>query len=164
MRRAVSHTFLLALSLFVVTASVSHSADERYLARYAVTGDFATVKEDVVLAIQNRGLVVDHTSHIGEMLTRTGKDIGATKNVYQHAEAVSFCSATISRDTMEADPANIAFCPYTIAVYVTVSEPKKVYVTFRHPLRDGGSKESRAALNAVETLLTGIVREALNLK
>ena len=34
------------------------------------------------------------------------------------AEAFSFCSATVSRDTMEADPHNIVFC-HTITAYVT---------------------------------------------
>jgi hypothetical protein len=77
---------------------------------------------------------------------------------------LSFCSSVISRKTMEADPHNILFCPYTIALYTTVGEPKKVYLAFRRPQRADDSAASKAALKEVEALLDGIAREALNLK
>lgn len=134
------------------------------VARYYVEGKFENVSEDIKLAIQNRGLVIDHTSHINDMLVRTGKDLGTTKQVFVEAQAYSFCSADVSRKMMEADPHNIAYCPYVIAVYVVPQEPKRVYVTFRRPEPPTGNANSRKALRQVEELLDGIVREALNLE
>jgi len=137
-----------------------------YVKRYTVEAKYEDVKDDIVLAITNRGLVVDHTSHIGKMLDRTGKDLGMTKMIYgeDQGQAFSFCSAVISRKTMEADPHNIAYCPYAIVVYSTLDDPKKVHVAYQRPLSAGGSEASQASLKAVEDLLDGIVREALNLK
>ncbi len=133
-----------------------------YVTRYAKEAKFDTVKDDLVLAIQNRGLVVDHTSYIHNMLERTGKDLGMTTKIYVDGIAYSFCSAVISRKTMEADPHNIAFCPYTIIVYTPLNEPQKVYVAYRRPPLIG-TEASAAALKEVENLLDGIAREALGL-
>lgn len=124
-----------------------------------VEGDYASVREAIEFAITNRGLVVDHVQHIGDMLARTGKDIGASKQVYTDANAFQFCSASISRETMEADPNNIAFCPYIVFAYTLPDQPKKVYVGYRRPPMTG-SAQSKAALKKVEELLEGIVQEA----
>ncbi len=123
-------------------------------------GDYADVKERLVMAIENRGLVIDHTSHVGTMLERTGKDIGRDRQVYLRAEVVEFCSAAISRETMEADPRNLVFCPYAIALYTLPSEPDRVYLIYRKPLATG-SHRSMKALREVGKLLDGIVRDAL---
>lgn len=133
------------------------------IARYTAEGEFDVVKDDLLLAIQGKGLVVDHTSHIHNMLERTGKDLGMTKTVFRQAEAYSFCSAVVSRKMMEADPHNIAFCPYVITVYALPNEPNRVYVSYRRPT-PVGSEASRKSLKAVEDLLDEIVREALNIK
>jgi hypothetical protein len=120
--------------------------------RYRVSGDFDLVKEDLVLAIQGKGLVIDYTAHIGEMLERTGKDLGATQRLYHKAHALQFCSAAVSRRTMEADPANIAYCPYVITLYALPKDPKTVHIAYRRGLPE------------VDKLLDAIVREALRLK
>lgn len=133
------------------------------IARYATEGEFDIVKDDVLLAIQGKGLVVDHTSHIHNMLERTGKDLGTTKTVFRQAEAYSFCSAVVSRKMMEADPHNIAFCPYVITVYALPNEPNRVYVAYRRPTAVG-TDASKKSLKAVEQLLDDIVREAINIK
>lgn len=154
----------LALLFWLPAASAAEKlSTPGHIALYATQGDFETVKEDVVLAITNRGLVIDHTSHIGDMLERTGKDLGATKKVYGQAESLQFCSATASRRTMEADPANIVFCPYIVVIYTLSRDSKKVYVGYRRP-QPVGSEASKASLRAVEELLDGVVKEALNLK
>jgi hypothetical protein len=75
------------------------------------------------------------------------------------AEGIEFCSATLSRKMMEADPHNIVFCPYVISVYVLPGTPDKTYVSFRKPDLVG-SKASRAALQEVEKLLREIAKEA----
>jgi uncharacterized protein (DUF302 family) len=126
----------------------------------ALKGDYDDVKERVVMAIENRGLVIDHTAHVGTMLERTGKDIGRDRRIYLQAEVIEFCSAGISRATMEADPRNLVFCPYAIALYVLPAEPDKVYLLYRIPLGTG-SPQSMKALREVGKLLDGIAREAL---
>jgi len=127
---------------------------------YETDGTFDDVRAFVELAITGRGMVINNVSHIGNMLQRTGKDIGADKQVYAKAEALEFCSATVSRHMMEADPRNIVFCPYIIAIYTLPHTPGKVYVAYRRPPALG-TPASRKALADVEHLLDGIVREAI---
>jgi uncharacterized protein (DUF302 family) len=126
----------------------------------SLKGDYDDVKERVVMAIENRGLVIDHTAHVGAMLERTGKDIGLDRQIYRNADVIEFCSAAVSRATMEADPGNLVFCPYAIALYVLPAEPGRVYLVYRKPPATG-SAQSMKALREVGKLLDGIVREAL---
>jgi len=154
---------VLSLGLFAGVPSPAVAAETAHLKLYIAKSDFDTVKEDLKIAITGRGFVVDHVSHISTMLDRTGKDLGTTKPVYGHAESLQFCSATVSRRMMEADPANIVFCPYIIVLYTLPQDPKTVYVGYRRPL-PVGTEASKASLKAVEELLDGIVKEALNIK
>lgn len=131
---------------------------------YSKTAKFDDVRDDLKLAIEAKGLVIDYESYINRMLERTGKDVGSTRKIYADAQAFVFCSAVLSRKTMEADPANIAQCPYSMVVYATVQEPEKVHVAYRRPWRPEGSAASRAALQEVERLLDGIARKALGLR
>lgn len=124
------------------------------------TGTFEEVKDNLVNALTNRGMVVNNVAHIGDMLARTGKDLGKAAPVYTKAEAIEFCSATISRKTMEVNPHNIAYCPYAIAIYILPKEPKTVYVTYRKPT-GGDTKASRASLDQVEQLLRDLVKETI---
>lgn len=123
-------------------------------------GKFDEVKDRVVMAIENRGMVLNYTARVGNMLERTGKDLGRPRQIYTQADVLEFCSAALARDTMEADAHNIAFCPYTIAVYALPKEPGTVYVSYRR-LATSGSERSAKALGAVDKLLEDIVREAL---
>ncbi|MBE9636904.1 DUF302 domain-containing protein [Salipiger mangrovisoli] len=90
------------------------------IAQEVVTRPYDGSFDEAVFALENaiigEGLVVDHISHVGEMLARTGADIGAETHLYDAADVYLFCSATTSREVMEADPLNIAFCPYSIFV------------------------------------------------
>ena len=89
----------------------------------AAKGKFADVKDDLVAAIEQRGLVVNTVSHVGDMLERTGRDLGKTKRIYDQAEVIEFCSAAASRAMAEADPRNLVYCPYTIAIYTLQGKP-----------------------------------------
>ncbi|WP_372522867.1 DUF302 domain-containing protein [Sulfuricaulis sp.] len=154
---------MLSLGLLAGTSMPVVAAETTHLKLYTTMGDFDTVKDDLNIAITGRGFVVDHISHISAMLDRTGKDLGTTKTVYGKAESLQFCSATVSRRMMEADPTNIVFCPYIIVLYTLPLDPKTVYVGYRRPL-PVGTEASKASLKAVEDLLDGIVKEALNIK
>ncbi len=127
---------------------------------YKINGVYADVRDDVELAITGRGIKINTIAHTGDMLIRTGKDIGAKKVIYKHAEAFEFCSATISRATMEADPRNFMFCPYIIYVYQLSQDKNTVYVMYRRPTYDS-NKKSNKTLKAVETMLKNIISEVI---
>lgn len=130
------------------------------IALHSKKGSFEEVKAAVLFAVENRGLVINTVSHVGEMLERTGRDLGSAKRIFDKAEVLEFCSASLSRRAMEADPHTIALCPYTIAVYALPDQPGVVYVSYRRPVAPAASPGARA-LGDVERLLSEIVREAL---
>lgn len=138
-------------------------ADPHPVVTHSKRAKFDDVRDDIKLAIEARGLVIDHQSFVNRMLERTGKDVGSARKLYADAQAFVFCSAALSRKTMEADSANIAFCPYSMVVYTTAQDPGTVHVSYRRPWRPDGSAASKAALHEVEALLDGIAREALGL-
>jgi uncharacterized protein (DUF302 family) len=139
-------------------------ADPHPIVGYSKRAKFEDVRDDLKAAIEAKGLVIDYQSFVNRMLERTGKDVGSARRLYVDAQAFVFCSAALSRKTMEADPANASLCPYSMMVYATVREPGKVFVSYRRPWRPDGSAASKAALKEVEALLDGIAREALGLK
>lgn len=140
------------------------AADPHPVVSYSKKAKFDDVRDDLKTAIEGRGLVVDYQSFVNRMLERTGKDVGSARKLYADAQAFVFCSAALSRKTMEADPANVSLCPYTMTVYATAQDPGTVHVSYRRPWRPDGSAASKAALKEVEALLDGIAREALGLK
>ena len=150
-----------SVGLFLCLFSASVFAGGKHLVTYTSKDDFDTVKNAITEAIAGKGLVINTTSHIGEMLERTGKDMGGAKQIFVKAESIEFCSASVSRMTMEADPHNIVFCPYIISVYVLPKEPKKTYVSYRKPDLVG-TAASKASLKEVDKLLRSIIEEALN--
>lgn len=127
---------------------------------FVTEGAFEEVKENVELAVTGQGLVINNVATVGDMLEKTGKDLGATRQVYTHGDVIEFCSAALSREMLEADPFNLVFCPYTIQVFQVPEQPQKVYVGYRRPAVTG-SEASRAALQKVDALLAAIVDEAL---
>lgn len=137
------------------------SNDPNPVVTHSKRAKFEDVRDDLTLAIEEKGLVIDYQSYVNRTLERTGKDVGSARKLYADAQAFVFCSAALSRSTMEADPANVALCPYSIAVYETVREPGTVYVSCRRPWRSDGSE---ATLKEVDKLLNGIAREALGLR
>jgi len=151
--------FLLSTLVLVSTCVNAESRRDDYMKLYTVEGKFEDVRMDIEMAITDRGMVINNVSHIGNMLARTGKDLGAGKQIFQKAEALEFCSSTVSRTMMETDPHNIVFCPYIIAIYTLPAESNKVYVAFRRPL-PVGSAESQQSLVAVEQLLEEIIADA----
>ena len=128
-------------------------ADSLPIVTHSAKGRFEDVRDELKLAIEGKGLVIDYESFINRMLERTGKDLGATRKIYKDAQGFVFCSAAISRRTMEANPAHIAYCPYSVVVYETEQAPGTVSVAFQ-----------RTGLEEVDALLDGIAREALGLR
>jgi hypothetical protein len=125
---------------------------------------FDDVFDNARLAIENRGLVVDYQAQIGKMLERTGADVGSSKKLYADARTLQFCSAALSRKTMEADLGNVVLCPYSIVVYAPAARPDEVFVAYRRPMNPGGGPAAQATLREVEALLDAIAREAVGRK
>ncbi|MDQ2705363.1 MAG: DUF302 domain-containing protein, partial [Pseudomonadota bacterium] len=132
----------------------AHSAHaQEDVTLYTSDAPFEDVAFGVDSAIVNRGYVVDYHGRVGEMLRRTAEDVGAVKPLYRDAELFAFCSAVVSREVMEENVANIAYCPYIVFVYEAEAEPGIVKVGFRRlPQGEGRDK--------VNQLLDGIAREA----
>lgn len=114
---------------------------------------FADVAQATQDAIINRGYSIDYHGFIGDMLKRTAADVGATKQLYTDAEFFTFCSAVVSRNVMEGDIEDIAFCPYVVFVYEAAETPGTVTVGFRE-LPEGGNRDQ------VNDILTGIIETA----
>lgn len=132
-----------------VLAVVAGMAQAEGATTYAFDGSFEDATFGVESAIVGRGLVVDWVSHVGEMLNRTAADVGSDVTVYDAADIFMFCSATLSRQMMEADPMNIAFCPYGVFVFEAEGA---VTIGYRN-LPEG-------EMQAVQALLDEIAREA----
>ena len=129
-RRVIPVLVLFALAVSLAsTAARATEMMEAYSAEIA----FDDVRDNVRMAIAERGLVISSVSHVGEMLARTGKDLGAAVKLYDEAEIYEFCSAVLSRKMMEADRRNIAFCPFSVSIYSTPEEPGKVFVAWSRP-------------------------------
>ncbi|MFV1876787.1 DUF302 domain-containing protein [Nioella sp.] len=105
--------FALAAALAAATAT---GAMAQQAVTYPFDGSFEDAAFGVESAIVGRGLVIDYTSHVGEMLERTREDTGSDVVLFDEADIYLFCSAVVSRQVMEADPMNIANCPYGIFI------------------------------------------------
>jgi uncharacterized protein (DUF302 family) len=115
--------------------------------------------DDVIFGLENaildQGLVIDGTNHVGEMLARTGPDVGSDKTVFLNADVYSFCSAAVSRKVMEADPMNLMFCPYDIFVMVRPETPNETTIGYR-AMPEGPMKEVEALLETISKSAIGI--------
>ncbi|HWV82641.1 MAG TPA: DUF302 domain-containing protein [Hyphomicrobiaceae bacterium] len=157
-RKFAPHVIAGVILIMFAAVAPAGAADE--LVTRSKAGSFEDVKFDLSNAIIDRGLVVDHTGNIAAMLERTGADVGSTKRLYSHAEYFVFCSAKLSREMMEADPANVGFCPFVVFAYERADKPGEIVVGFRNPPARGDDA-SRKSLEAVATLLTDIVEDAV---
>lgn len=143
-RIATAAALTLAAQIAAAQDMVSYTTGESF-------DDVAFMLESAIL---DRGLVVDHISHVGEMLERTRADVGSEVVLYGRADVYSFCSATVSRKMMEADAMNIAFCPYDIFVAEMPGDTAQVTVGYR-TMPAGAMQEVQALLDSIARAATG---------
>lgn len=117
---------------------------------YPFDGSFDDATFSVETAIVGKGLVIDYVSHTGEMLNRTGADVGSDTMIFEAADIFLFCSAQLSREVMEADPMNIAHCPYGIFVAERDGEVMIGYRTY-----------PEGEMQKVQALLRDITQDAI---
>ncbi len=154
------HVLLVALMVLAALVWLATAAAAQELKTFTKKASFEDVKFDLDDAITRRGLVVDFTGNVGGMLERTGKDVGSTRAIYKRAQYVSFCSAKLSREMMEADAANVGYCPFVVFIYEAADKPGEVVVGYRR-MPTGGSAASLKALAAIEAMLEGIAKDAV---
>ncbi|KGM89642.1 hypothetical protein rosmuc_00235 [Roseovarius mucosus DSM 17069] len=139
---------LLCVAAISVLATPVLAGDQA--TTYPYDGSFDDATFAVESAIVGRGLVIDLQSHVGEMLNRTGADVGSDVRIFDAADIFLFCSATLSREVMEADPMNIAHCPYGIFV---ADQGGEVLIGYRN--------YPEGEMQKVQAMLDDIVQEAL---
>lgn len=139
---------LLIPLAFALSTSPVAASDQAV--SYPFDGSFDDATFAVESAIIGQGLVIDYVSHTGAMLARTAADVGSDIKLFEEADIFLFCSAKLSREVMEADPMNIAHCPY--GVFVTDRDGQVMIGYRKYP--DG-------EMQKVQALLDKIVKEAL---
>ena len=145
-------TWILAAAMGLAT----QTATAQEMVTYTTDQSYGDVAFGLESAILDRGLVIDSVSHVGEMLERTRADVGSDVVLYKEADAYSFCSATLSREVMEADPMNIAYCPYDIFIAERADAESEVIIGYRS-FPDG-------EMQKIQELLDGIVRAAIGME
>lgn len=138
-------TILAALMAVAGTCALAQDATT-----YTFDGSFEDATFSVENAIIGKGLVIDYTSHTGEMLNRTAADVGSDVEIFAAADIFMFCSASLSREVMEADPMNIMHCPYGIFV---ADQGGEVMIGYRN--------YPEGEMQKVQSLLDEIVQDAL---
>lgn len=133
---------LLFSAALVVAAG---AATAQGVTTYDFDGSFEDAAFGVESAIVGRGLVIDFTSHVGDMLARTGADVGSDVDLFTAADVFLFCSAVLSRKVMEADPMNIGHCPYGIFL---AERDGAVMVGYRN-MPEGPMQEVQALLDEI---------------
>lgn len=135
------------LTTCLMAATTAQAGDD--IIAYPTEGGYEDALFGVESAILDRGLVIDYVSHVGDMLARTGADVGSDVTLFDQAQVFLFCSAQVSREVMEADPMNIGHCPYGIFVADRAGE-----VVIGHRSYPDGPMQT------VQTLLSEIAEEA----
>ena len=121
---------------------------------------FEDVMEGAKMAIEERGMYINNVMHMGEMLERTGKDLGLGDKLYEHAESIEFCSAILSRKMITENPARIVNCPFIPSIYNLPGETDKTYVAYRRI--PASEIEGSAVMKEVADMLEGIAGAAVD--
>ena len=148
---------IIILVVTLISSPLLYGGEIPDLKIYQTTGEFADVRQDLVDAIIGQGYVIDYNGRPSEMLKRTRKDVGG-KPLYLEAEYLVFCSALLSRKTMESDIRNVGYCPYILTVYETKQNPGTIYISYR---KLTSSSNGDSSLVAVEQKLDEIAREVV---
>ncbi len=125
---------------------------------YESESDFDTVLDGAKNAIQERGLYINNIMHLGEMLERTGKDLGIGGPVYARAESIEFCSATLSRKMTEEDPHRLVNCPFILSIYNLPGQQGKTFIVHRNIPEE--ETASSPVMREVAEMLKGVAEGA----
>jgi uncharacterized protein (DUF302 family) len=124
-----SHRVSIAL-LALVLLPAGALSDGAYVV-YESESDFDTVMDGAKASIQERGMYINNIMHMGEMLERTGKDLGLDGKIYERAESIEFCSAVLSRKMTQEEPVRIVNCPFIVSIYTLPGQEGKTFIAHR---------------------------------
>jgi uncharacterized protein (DUF302 family) len=153
---ATAPALLLAASLPVALPPPAGAAGG--YAVYETQAPFDDTLDALKLAIEERGMYINNVMHLGEMLERTGKDLGDARRIYERAESVEFCSATLSRAMTAEDPARLVNCPFIVSVYTLPDRPGTTLVVHREVPQD--QVDSSPTMRKVAEMLKGVAGAA----
>jgi len=149
-------TFISVLCALVLLPAAALASGA--YAVYESDSGFETVMEGAKTAILERGMYINNIMHMGDMLDRTGKDLGMEEKIYERAESIEFCSAVLSRKMTSEDPSRIVNCPFILSVYTLPGEPDKTYVA--HRLIPESEIEGSEIMAEVAEMLKGVAEGA----
>ena len=152
---------ILLISLSLVMGSSWGQAEALYRSEgpswvFSTESDFTNTRDNLVFAIEARGLVISYISHASAMLERTAEAVGVTTPVYQDAEILLFCKSDLSHALVTANPHNITLCPYGISVYTLTEQPSLSFIAIQKPYT------AEPATGPITELLLDIIAEALD--
>ncbi|ESQ14726.1 MAG: DUF302 domain-containing protein [Thiohalocapsa sp. PB-PSB1] len=127
---------------------------------YQSDSSFVDVMDGLKLAIEERGMYINNVMHIGEMLERTGKDLGMNEPIYTQANSIEFCSAVLSRKMAAENPEWIINCPFVVAVYTLPDRSDITYVV--HHAIPPDQIENSAVMKEVAEMLRGVAESAVS--
>ncbi len=150
---------VLLLSTVVVADSVSSGLESveknKQIRLFSTESSYADVKDDLLAAIEERGLVISYIAHAKAMFDRTKEVTGEKEPIYDNAEILLFCKSDLSYNLVKKNPHNLIFCPYAISLYVLHTEPKRVYLSYKE------QDNSQEVTKPINELLKGIILDAL---
>jgi uncharacterized protein (DUF302 family) len=149
---------LLVAAVLVIWPFPDPVAAEGGYAVYESDATFDDVLEALKLAIEERGMYINNVMHMGEMLERTGKDLGMDTPIYGRAESIEFCSAVLSREMTSEEPARIVNCPFIISVYTLPGREGATFIAHREIPKD--EVEGSAVMAKVADMLKGVADAA----
>ena len=156
---AVRHALAVLGLMALAPMAVGHAQE---IVTRTKQGVFDDVRFDLGNAVIATGVSVQSEGNIAAMLGRTAADLGASETVYNRGEFVAFCSAKYSRAMMEADPTNIAFCPFVVFAYETKAKPGEIVVGYRRTIVPASQNAASVkAASDADALLAKIVAETV---
>jgi hypothetical protein len=154
-KQSLLPAFTVVLALL---APQGFAEDADGYAVYRSESGFEDTMDALRLAIQERGMYINNTMNMGEMLDRTGKDLGMDEQIYTAAESVEFCSAVLSRKMTAEDPTRIVNCPFIVSVYRVPDDPDTTYLA--HRTFPAEEIERSEVMREVSEMLQGVAESA----
>jgi len=142
----------------IAAMAFAFAAQAEDYAVYESESSFEDVIDALKLAIEERGMYINNVMHMGEMLERTGKDLGMEEQIYTHADSIEFCSAVLSRKMTAEDPTRIVNCPFIVSVYQVPDKPDTTFVV--HRVIPASETANSATMQEVADMLKGVAEGA----
>ena len=154
----MSQLKITVLGFLLLVGPCTQAVADHY-AVYVSESGFEDAMEGLKMAIQERGMYINNVMNMGEMLERTGKDLGMETPLYDQAESIEFCSAVLSREMSSENPVQVVNCPFIIALYTLPGEPDRTYLVHRRIAAE--EIASSPAMAKVAAMLSGVAEAAI---